>query len=253
MERPARRTRRGSQTEPSMETLHEDGNDNDNNNDMYTPDRHDAPPRTQGDQDEFFFFSDDPWRNLIEYRDPRKIIELVGKVLEPALTIWFALLVVIITATHEDSPRINGGILVVYLCIQMYRKGFRLFRLDWKILLQWILVIAAYATLGALWTIPKWYLWSHDEHNTGTLLAEYDQCLEKDSARRDTCLWYVVHVHRGDFFTWMTYWPVSMLYTLMKDPLRIFFDYAFEQLRGVYVSILAQVLEANKIPLFQGH
>jgi hypothetical protein len=42
---------------------------------------------------------------------------------------------------------------------------------------------------------------------------------------------------KSQIITWMTYWPWSALWTLINDPVRRFFCWAYEQLSGTLQAI----------------
>jgi hypothetical protein len=59
---------------------------------------------------------------------------------------------------------------------------------------------------------------------------------------RDHCQWKKITKplasrYKGQIITWMTYWPWSALWTLINDPVRRFFRWAYEQLSGTLQAI----------------
>jgi hypothetical protein len=50
---------------------------------------------------------------------------------------------------------------------------------------------------------------------------------------------YPLHLyqHKARITTWMTYWPVTGLWTLLKDPVHSFYLYSYEQITGTLQAI----------------
>lgn len=50
---------------------------------------------------------------------------------------------------------------------------------------------------------------------------------------------YPLHLyqHKARITTWMTYWPITGLYTLIKDPIRSFYTYSYQQITGTLQAI----------------
>jgi len=132
------------------------------------------------------------------------------------------------------------------------------------------LLAGAYLLIGVAWGIAKWWIYLHDvsarnraerydwlARQWGRLEAGDPNFLEYESAHVNPpqrwpdlvkADWkkYVAREYRGKTLTkpmvsnskaritaWMTYWPWSALWTLINDPIRRFYRWAYTQLRGL--------------------
>jgi hypothetical protein len=132
------------------------------------------------------------------------------------------------------------------------------------------LVIGAYLFLGVGWGISKWWVYLHDvsAHNREVrydwvackkaLLDRDDEDYPayeaacnlapsqwsdkvKEDWRRYVKMEYygktikkpMVSDNKSRIMGWMTYWPWSALWTLINDPIRRFYRWAYTQLRGL--------------------
>ena len=59
---------------------------------------------------------------------------------------------------------------------------------------------------------------------------------------------YPLHLyqHKARITTWMTYWPVTGLWTLLKDPIRSFYLYTYEQIESTLQAIADRALARVK-------
>jgi len=132
------------------------------------------------------------------------------------------------------------------------------------------LLSGAYLLIGVLWGISKWWIYLHDV-SARNRAERYDWVARRKAqltthnedyeAWKAACVnpprrwpdvvktaWkkYVKVEYYGDTITkpmvsnskaritaWMTYWPWSALWTLINDPIRRFYRWAYTQLRGL--------------------
>ena len=46
-----------------------------------------------------------------------------------------------------------------------------------------------------------------------------------------------VEYHAGRIIGWMEFWPISLVWTLINDPIRAFFEAIFEKTKGLFQNI----------------
>lgn len=132
------------------------------------------------------------------------------------------------------------------------------------------LLVGAYLLTGVLWGISKWWIFLHDvsarnraerydwvarrkeAHDIGhedyeTYEASYvnPPRLWTDKVKEDWKKYVargysgksikkpMVNENKARITSWMTYWPWSALWTLINDPIRRFYRWAYTQLRGL--------------------
>ncbi len=96
------------------------------------------------------------------------------------------------------------------------------------------LVILGYALLGVIWSFIKWYMYLVDirmQRGTNKVAADKD----KNIAR----------YNKSTIMSWMCYWPLSMLWTLINNPIKRFFNYIFESISGSYQRLADRVLKQD--------
>jgi hypothetical protein len=76
----------------------------------------------------------------------------------------------------------------------------------------------SYFLIGTIWSVVKWYFF---------LLKEKRKIIEKN----DT-YWRIPQVkeYKSNIMTWMTYWPFSMIWTLINDPIKRAFREIYEKI-----------------------
>jgi hypothetical protein len=89
-----------------------------------------------------------------------------------------------------------------------------------------ILFLLAYLAVGVVYSIMKWSLFinkrAREEYST-TLRVKLD--VPK------------VEYHAGRIIGWMEFWPISLVWTLINDPIRAFFEFIFLKTKGLFQSI----------------
>lgn len=126
----------------------------------------------------------------------------------------------------------------------------------WSILVY----LVGYVGVGVLWSFPKWwfyvrkvrdaYLADMLKYKVGNGL-DPAQKLTPDQARDFTgrytyrpenrtwsqVLPIQVSQNKTKVLTWMVYWPTSMVWTIIDQPIKRAFLFMFEQVKGVYQAI----------------
>jgi len=113
-----------------------------------------------------------------------------------------------------------------------------------------LLVLTVYFALGAGWSVDKW--WFHvkesrvmydqkkkefftltvDEIMTEELRAEWTGFVRRNHLKPDP------KHEKSRILRWMTYWPWSMAWTLVNDPVREVFNYMYKRLEMIYQKIV---------------
>jgi len=92
-----------------------------------------------------------------------------------------------------------------------------------------ILIVLGYIVLGLAWSLVKWYLYL-------TNLRNYFQFkgLTIDSYRRDK---FKASENKERILGWMMYWPMSISWTIINDPVRKIFMGIFNRFNGLFDRI----------------
>ena len=86
----------------------------------------------------------------------------------------------------------------------------------------------SYFIVGAIWTVTKWYFF---------LLKEKDKCLEKNKDRDNWHQWATIDPpkvsdHKSNIMLWMSYWPISAIWTIINDPIKKLFTLIFNKIKN---------------------
>ena len=102
--------------------------------------------------------------------------------------------------------------------------------------LQTVLAILGYFVAGTLWGIIKWFFF---------VLRERDNILnalrDKHYPRPENISLPKASYHKDRIITWMIYWPFSMLWTLINDPVRRGFEWIYRRIGKLMQSISERV------------
>ena len=122
--------------------------------------------------------------------------------------------------------------------------------------------IAGYLITGVLWSFGKWWFFVKDRRNKyeevkarflekrgskeavipHELKAEWTKYLleGRDSHQRYTYAFATApsaREHKSRITTWMAFWPWSLVWTLINDPLRKLFEHIYQHIQRLYQSI----------------
>lgn len=116
--------------------------------------------------------------------------------------------------------------------------------LTWIIAHPWqtLLRVSGYFLIGAGWSVVKWWF---AETNRVRKAKEYfaagnarpDDTWESFRDRQKTH----PHHYRGDFIEWIMFWPFSLVFTLLNDPVRRLCRRIYMELTRVYQRITDHV------------
>lgn len=89
--------------------------------------------------------------------------------------------------------------------------------------------IVLYLLVGVLWSVVKWYFYVNDrarEHKRRK--AKFGSQYSERGYGQITVP--QVNEHKSDIIRWMTYWPFSLIFTLINDPFRRLFEFIYRQI-----------------------
>ena len=89
-----------------------------------------------------------------------------------------------------------------------------------------------YLVFGVLWSVRKWYLYVKRKKDRS--LKSIKQGDTYDLVSKSSL---DVAYHRGRIISWMCYWPFSLTWMLINDPIREVYKFAFEKVRRIYEGI----------------
>lgn len=102
--------------------------------------------------------------------------------------------------------------------------------------------LAAYIIIGFVWSFGKWYFYVRN------MRAQYDEA-KKEGLR--IISYYNkpdINKNKARALTWAIYWPWSMVWTLINDPIKNLFKYFFRRLQAVYQKIADKAYGEVELP-----
>jgi len=101
---------------------------------------------------------------------------------------------------------------------------------------QTVAYVIAYIAIGIIWSFAKWFFFLMNERN------KTREWLEGQLKRTDLNLNYnkpVINIpkasdNKGRIVAWISYWPLSLIGTILNDPFRKLFNFIFNQFKGLY-------------------
>ena len=96
-----------------------------------------------------------------------------------------------------------------------------------------VAIVAAYVIIGASWAIIKWYFY---------LIKE------RDKANPESNFITVPRVrdHKSEIIVWMIYWPFSMLWTLLNQPIKNIFLFIYNRIESKMQDMADKIFEPIK-------
>ena len=158
-------------------------------------------------------------------------------------TVWFWLVSVIaiitIVSITEHRRSNYWASLVFIAALVLFIGGNRKFFEDLLYLMITypgisICIAAGYFVAGTVWSIFKWFFYLR------TVKEKYE------SPYRNINDFYISHYSvRNNFsriINWMIFWPFSLVWTIINDPVRKIFKTILSSLEGVYDSMAQRIL-----------
>lgn len=127
----------------------------------------------------------------------------------------------------------------------------------------WVLVagFCVYVACGMVWTVPRWWFFALDVRDAylakltqhkETYRLPLDQPLTGDELKEFKSMYRHIQIppnatkNKMRIFTWMMYWPISLVLTMVDKPMHRAFEYLFERFKGIYNSISERVFRDMK-------
>lgn len=99
-------------------------------------------------------------------------------------------------------------------------------------------------------TIQEWEAWATGWEKTREHERTYGYWIVRKSVKRPKTMAEVeefVEKNKGRIVSWMTYWPWSMLWTLLNDPVRRIMKHIYYAIRGTLIKIAAKVFKVPSV------
>lgn len=111
---------------------------------------------------------------------------------------------------------------------------------SWITLATWFSYLLAYFALGYIWTHIKLFIdvWQ------GALPPSLDSKV-RDVYERKASYWEFVGQIKWLVTQWMLTWPLSIVYTLLRHPLRILVDFIYQLSQRKYAWIVGKAMETR--------
>jgi hypothetical protein len=155
-------------------------------------------------------------------------------------TFWFWALIVIsfilITWSVECDNAISATIMMLVTFTLLYFLGGKDFKSTILSILghpiKLLMAIFTYLLTGTIWSIVKWYFFLMNKKRK--IIEERDR------------YWNVPQVgeHKSRIITWMAYWPFSMIWTLINDPIKRAFREIYNHISNFMQSISNRVFKS---------
>ena len=157
-------------------------------------------------------------------------------------TIWFYLLliissIIIISFLETDS----GGWATFTMAITfllLYIFGAKEILLNFFTYIKTypergIGLILLYFILGTLYSFAKWYFYLLDAKERGVLKEHYSVRFTEN---------------KGRIISWMSYWPLSLVWTFIDQPVKRLFTYIYNRTGKIYQQIYLSVYKEDPKP-----
>jgi hypothetical protein len=181
----------------------------------------------------------------------RQHIELVADLTQPDFSVLFLTAFGLVIYFNETSYfAYTYSAVACWIAIQLasyFVKEEHRNDLFWSIL-SLFGNVASYLFLGYGWSLIKLYL----EIWQGNYAAELAQCANSSAfgagvGAAGDCIFDFVLSQKWQIARWTLTWPVSLIATLSRDPLRVFTDCVFEWSKQRYVWIVTSALSAEGV------
>ena len=157
----------------------------------------------------------------------------------------FLALVLFVTVFHESDRVPILPFLGSYFIGWLYLNGtMAVWTFVFTQYLKCLLFLVAYFVIGMAWTIPKLAIFVR-KSKVQDELQKRIETIKRGSAAAinpEQIAAEFLSKHKWQIYLWTMYWPVNILFTLVRDPARILYEFAYEQLLRTYTNIVVRVL-----------
>lgn len=178
------------------------------------------------------------------YANAEQGVKRIADATAPDFSVLFLAAFLVIAYIHESKPEISGTIIVFWLLVQLFgsivRKEFQN-DLFWKVI-GLFGNLFLYLLIGYCWSMVKLYIDIWQDHIPLELVNQIRECTSANG--EEGCIFEFIGQMKWFIVRWMTHWPVSVIYTLSRDPLRIFTDMLIHWSEKRYLLIAAAAVRA---------
>jgi len=192
------------------------------------------------------------------------------------VSIWFWIVMVLgflglIWTTETESPLLAATIVGASALVAHSIFGVSIFALVASNPLIAIGALFGYLVAGVLWAFPKWYFFvrnrrdqylnqirgflrgcGYDQWDSATTVPdEYLDRYFKQFGQRRRSIIPLARDHKSRIIHWMAWWPFSMIWTLINDPIRHMFRWTWETLRGTFDAIARSAMGGIEVPEYR--
>ncbi len=184
-------------------------------------------------------------RIMFDTRSPAQVVNALATHTAPDFSLVFIILFVALAYFHETHFAYASVVIGTWLAVQVASS---VIKEDFRNDLFWSLFslignFIFYLVLGYCWSLAKLYLDVWQGHLSEELMQRIRTCVSTEGT--PGCIMAFLLDMKWDIIKSMTVWPVSLAYTISRDPLRIFTDIAFNWSRQRYVYIISSALQAH--------
>lgn len=146
-------------------------------------------------------------------------------------TFWFWALLftawcLITVFTENDSTFKASIVFIATACLLEWFGKIQLFQAIWHHPKEDVIYLLGYLAIGLLFSLYKW--------------TSYVRHMVKDDRRQygsESLIAPTVDSHSTRIIGWMMYWPFSLIWTLINDPIRWLFTFVYNESKAVFQKI----------------
>jgi hypothetical protein len=104
-----------------------------------------------------------------------------------------------------------------------------------------VLMMLGYLLIGVIWSIRKWYVYVGKKKN-----KILNKIKDGDTIGTNIEFDLDLRYHKGRIISWMCYWPFSVVWFLINDPVRAIYNFIFEKIKRIYGRIAESAINDVK-------
>lgn len=180
---------------------------------------------------------------LFDHVNVRQTVRTVSEATYPSMSFMFLALFLATSYFHETHFVYVGPFLLSWCILQLLNivteDEFHQHNLFWNFMAL-LGNIVLYLVIGYGWSLLKLYIDVWQGHFDPMLMEVMRTCIQSDTPL--SCIPGVLLELKWFIMRSMVTWPVSVIYTLCRDPLNIFTEVVFEWSKKRYVYIITLAL-----------
>lgn len=110
-----------------------------------------------------------------------------------------------------------------------------------------------YVAVGVVWSFAKWFFFLINERDATRNFVKKELAKYK---KDNSGYWSEPKINipqasdnKGRIVAWMSFWPLSVVGTLLNDPIRKLFNYCFNQFKHLYQAMSNKLYAADMVTL----